>query len=39
MQLDHVNIHVYDLDGARDFLVRLLGVEVGWRPPFTVPGY
>ena len=39
MQLDHVNIHVYDLDGARDFLVRLLGVEVGWRAPFTVPGY
>ena len=39
MQLDHVNIHVYDLAGARDFLVSLLGVEVGWRPPFEVPGF
>lgn len=38
MQLDHVNIHVYDLMAARDFLVRLLGVEVGWRPSFEVPG-
>ena len=38
MQLDHVNIHAYDLAAARDFLVRLLGVEVGWRPSFTVAG-
>ena len=38
MQLDHVNIHAYDLAAARDFLVRLLGVEVGWRPSFPVPG-
>jgi len=38
MRLDHVNIHVYDLAAARDFLVRLLGVEVGWRPAFKVPG-
>ena len=38
MQIDHVNIHVYDLAAARDFLVRLLGVEVGWRPSFTTPG-
>lgn len=38
MQLDHVNIHVDDLAAAREFLVRLLGVEVGWRPSFRVPG-
>ncbi len=38
MRLDHVNIHVYDLAAARDFLVRLLGLEVGWRPAFTAPG-
>jgi catechol 2,3-dioxygenase-like lactoylglutathione lyase family enzyme len=38
MLLDHVNIHVYDLPAAREFLVRLLGVEVGWRPSFKVPG-
>jgi catechol 2,3-dioxygenase-like lactoylglutathione lyase family enzyme len=38
MQLDHVNIYVYDIVRARGFLVRLLGVEVGWRPSFSVPG-
>lgn len=38
MQLDHVNIHVYDLHTAREFLIRLLGAEVGWRPSFKVPG-
>jgi catechol 2,3-dioxygenase-like lactoylglutathione lyase family enzyme len=38
LQLDHVNIHVHDLSGAREFLVGLLGVEVGWRPSFAVPG-
>ena len=38
MRLDHVNIHVFDLAAARDFLVRLLGVEAGWRPSFKVPG-
>ena len=38
MRLDHVNIHVYDLPAAREFLTRLLGVEVGWRPSFKVPG-
>lgn len=38
MYLDHVNIHVYDLSAAREFLTRLLGVSVGWRPAFKVPG-
>ncbi len=38
MQLDHVNIHVADLPAAREFFIRLLGVEVGWRPSFKVPG-
>jgi catechol 2,3-dioxygenase-like lactoylglutathione lyase family enzyme len=38
MQLDHVNIHVDDLAAARTFLTRLLGVTVGWRPSFKVPG-
>ena len=37
MQLDHVNIHVHDLAATREFLVRLLGVEVGWRPSFKTP--
>jgi catechol 2,3-dioxygenase-like lactoylglutathione lyase family enzyme len=39
MQLDHVNIHAYDQEAVRDFLVALLGVEPGPRPPFDVPGY
>ena len=39
MQLDHVNIHAFDQETLRDFLVDLLGVEVGWRPNFAVPGY
>ena len=38
MRLDHVNIHVHDLAGARAFLTALLGLEVGWRPSFTTPG-
>jgi catechol 2,3-dioxygenase-like lactoylglutathione lyase family enzyme len=38
LQLDHVNIHVHDLAAARDFFVTLLGLEVGWRPSFDVPG-
>ena len=39
MQLDHVNIHAYGQEKLRDFLIALLGVEVGPRPPFDVPGY
>jgi len=39
MQLDHVNIHCFDQEAMRDFLVRLLGLEVGWRPSFAEPGY
>lgn len=38
MHLDHVNIHAYDLTAARNFLMGLLGVKVGWRPSFEVPG-
>jgi len=39
MQIDHVNIHAYDQEAMRDFLVALLGLEVGWRPSFDVHGY
>jgi len=39
MRLDHVNIHCHDHEAVRDFLVALLGLTVGPRPPFTVPGY
>jgi len=39
MRLDHVNIHARDQEAVRDFLVALLGLKVGWRPKFEVPGY
>jgi catechol 2,3-dioxygenase-like lactoylglutathione lyase family enzyme len=35
----HVNIRTADLDRARDFYVRALGVRVGDRPPFASVGY
>lgn len=39
MRLDHVNIHARDQEAVRDFLIALLGLEIGWRPGFDVPGY
>ena len=39
MRLDHVNIHARDQEAARDFLVALLELKVGWRPGFVEPGY
>ena len=35
----HVNIRTADLDKARDFYVRALGLRVGDRPPFASAGY
>jgi catechol 2,3-dioxygenase-like lactoylglutathione lyase family enzyme len=35
----HVNIRTSDIDRARDFYVRALGLRVGDRPPFTSVGY
>jgi catechol 2,3-dioxygenase-like lactoylglutathione lyase family enzyme len=35
----HVNIRTADLDRARDFYVRALGLRVGDRPPFASVGY
>jgi catechol 2,3-dioxygenase-like lactoylglutathione lyase family enzyme len=37
--LDHINIVTTDLPGVRDFLVDLLGLEDGFRPPFDFPGH
>jgi catechol 2,3-dioxygenase-like lactoylglutathione lyase family enzyme len=34
----HVNIRTADLDRARDFYVRALGLRVGDRPPFASVG-
>ena len=35
----HVNIRSRDVDLARDFYVRALGLRVGDRPPFASVGY
>jgi catechol 2,3-dioxygenase-like lactoylglutathione lyase family enzyme len=35
----HVNIRTQDLERARDFYVRALGLRVGDRPPFASSGY
>lgn len=35
----HVNIRTTDLERARDFYVRALGLRIGDRPPFTSVGY
>jgi catechol 2,3-dioxygenase-like lactoylglutathione lyase family enzyme len=35
----HVNVRVVDLELARDFYVRALGLRVGDRPPFASAGY
>ncbi|WP_421724500.1 VOC family protein [Bauldia sp.] len=39
MQLDHINIRARDQEAMKDFLVAVLGLEVGPRPPFDFPGY
>ncbi len=36
--LDHINIRCRDLAATRDFLVAVLGLEDGFRPPFDFPG-
>jgi catechol 2,3-dioxygenase-like lactoylglutathione lyase family enzyme len=36
--LDHINIRTSDLAATRAFLVDVLGLVEGWRPPFPFPG-
>ncbi|MBX3483497.1 VOC family protein [Phenylobacterium sp.] len=36
--LDHVNIRTADLAGTKAFLIDVLGLAEGWRPPFPFPG-
>ena len=38
-QLQHVNIRCADVEAARDFYVRVIGLQVGPRPPFESVGY
>ena len=37
--LQHINIRTTDVERTRDFYVRVLGLRVGDRPPFTSTGY
>lgn len=37
--LDHVNIRCADQEAMRDFLVDVLGLKEGFRPPFDFPGF
>jgi catechol 2,3-dioxygenase-like lactoylglutathione lyase family enzyme len=39
IRLDHINIHAENLEAARDFLLAVLPLEEGFRPPFDFPGY
>lgn len=41
LSFNHFNLRAEQplLDRLRDFYVGLLGLEVGWRPPFGIPGY
>ena len=34
ISLNHINIHAENLDAARDFLLAVLPLERGFRPPF-----
>ena len=38
-ELQHVNIRCANVDAAREFYVRALGLTVGPRPPFQSRGY
>lgn len=39
MELNHINIRAIDQEVMKDFLVTVLGLEVGDRPNFDFPGY
>ena len=39
IRFDHVNIRVSDQEAVRDFLIAVVGLTVGPRPPFSFPGY
>ncbi len=39
MNIDHVTLRTADLEATRTFLETVLGLTVGYRPPFPFPGY
>jgi catechol 2,3-dioxygenase-like lactoylglutathione lyase family enzyme len=38
-RMEHLLVLTDDLEGAKDFYCRALGLEVGERPPLEFPGY
>jgi len=38
-EISHVLVLSDDIDAARDFYTRTVGLEVGARPPLAFPGY
>ena len=39
LELNHVTVRAGDMEGTRDFYVRVLGMSVGPRPDLGFPGY
>jgi catechol 2,3-dioxygenase-like lactoylglutathione lyase family enzyme len=39
MHLDHILLTANDVSAMRDFLVGVLGLDDGFRPPFSFPGH
>lgn len=39
LRLDHVNIRTPLCEQTKDFFVDIVGLEVGFRPPFNFGGY
>jgi catechol 2,3-dioxygenase-like lactoylglutathione lyase family enzyme len=37
--LNHYTIKPVDLEATKEFYVKVLGLEVGYRPPLAFPGY
>ncbi len=38
-ELNHVTVRTRDMEGTRDFYVKVLGMAVGFRPDLGFPGY
>ena len=39
IRFDHLNIRVSDQETVRDFLIAVIGLKIGPRPPFDFHGY
>lgn len=39
IKFDHVSLRAKDIDNMKDFLISLLGLEIGVRPEFPFQGY